>query len=205
MGRRRKLQQHSVQHKVRRQSLWELLAVPQGSPYAIVKQAYRQRVLELHPDKGGSPELFQEVVQRFKHFEMQCKRRFPTRNAETGQVQQQATAPATAAAKAEPRFRITGKQKCCKGPTRLMLLDLGQRAQGSAQPAQDVTGTSAIGSRVEIVSRRHPELHGRRARLVRFNGEKRKWVCSLECEGTLLDVKLKALRLASSSPEDPPP
>ncbi len=42
-------------------SVWSILGVAPNASAADVKRAYRQRALEAHPDRGGSPAAFQAL------------------------------------------------------------------------------------------------------------------------------------------------
>mmetsp|Transcript_63824 Transcript_63824/g.118626 ORF Transcript_63824/g.118626 Transcript_63824/m.118626 type:complete len:621 (+) Transcript_63824:22-1884(+) len=55
-------------------------------------------------------------------------------------------------------------------------------------------GAFEVGMRIEIVSRSNAEINGKLARLERFDGTRGKWVCRLECDQRLFDVKQKSMR-----------
>jgi hypothetical protein len=42
-------------------SIWQVLGVPAGASLSEVKQAYRKRALETHPDRGGDADTFRAV------------------------------------------------------------------------------------------------------------------------------------------------
>lgn len=44
---------------------WEVLEIPENSPMWIVKQAYKRKAKEAHPDQGGTVEAFQRVKRAY--------------------------------------------------------------------------------------------------------------------------------------------
>mmetsp|Transcript_28267 Transcript_28267/g.62545 ORF Transcript_28267/g.62545 Transcript_28267/m.62545 type:complete len:597 (-) Transcript_28267:135-1925(-) len=78
-----------------------------------------------------------------------------------------------------------------------------KQARDVAQQVPDVAGELLqIGMLVEIISRHHPEVNGKLARLLKFDGKRGKWVCALEGEKKLLDAKPKSLRPRLAGRED---
>jgi len=47
-------------------SAWSVLGVQPGASLAEVKQAFRKRALETHPDQGGDAALFRELSQAYQ-------------------------------------------------------------------------------------------------------------------------------------------
>ena len=42
-------------------SYYDLLSVPKNATSNEIRQAFRRKALENHPDRGGDPELFQTI------------------------------------------------------------------------------------------------------------------------------------------------
>jgi hypothetical protein len=49
-----------------RRSLWDILGVAQSAGILEIKQAFRKRALETHPDQGGRAEEFQALCEAYK-------------------------------------------------------------------------------------------------------------------------------------------
>jgi hypothetical protein len=46
-------------------SIWEILGISQGASPQEIKRAYRERALEVHPDRGGSAEAFRNLQRAY--------------------------------------------------------------------------------------------------------------------------------------------
>jgi hypothetical protein len=63
--------------KAEAESIWTILGVSRDVSVVELKAAYRQRVLETHPDQGGNEQAFQRVVRAYAEATRRLRRPRP--------------------------------------------------------------------------------------------------------------------------------
>ena len=53
-------------HPLRRSNSYEILGIDMNANEAEIKQAFRKKALEFHPDKGGDPEEFIKIREAYE-------------------------------------------------------------------------------------------------------------------------------------------
>lgn len=58
-------------------SHWSVLGLEPGAPLTDVKQAYRKRALQTHPDQGGDADLFRATQHAYEKITAKLSKRSP--------------------------------------------------------------------------------------------------------------------------------